>query len=137
MVGVVVTTSAETAAPSGEVWISPMYWSARSGYYISRSIPYGMVVPGRCHRQHRRVGGAGGRRNKLAYRFIGFQLDPRDPARVVPPRALQPGRGDRLIWPRARPETQIVTAKAVRFGETLISTPSAPTQRIGRSSGRK
>ena len=45
-VGVVVTGSAE-AVPhfeNGQVWISP-YWSARSGYYIDRGLPFEMVIP--------------------------------------------------------------------------------------------
>src|SRR5207248_5411457 len=78
-VGVVVTTSAE-AAPhfeSGEVWLSP-YWSARAGYYISRGIPYGMVVPkeGVIANIDSASVPVGARNKKLAFEFINFMLEP-------------------------------------------------------------
>ena len=101
MVGVVVTTSAE-AAPhfeSGEVWISP-YWSARAGYYISRGIPYGMVVPkeGVIANIDSAAVPVGAKNKKLAYEFINFHAGSGDPARMVPRVFLQsrPRRPHRL-----------------------------------------
>ncbi|HVF64258.1 MAG TPA: extracellular solute-binding protein [Casimicrobiaceae bacterium] len=77
-VGVVVTGSAE-AVPhfeNGEVWISP-YWSARSGYYIDRGMPFEMVIP-----QEGVIGlfdvacvPTGAKNKKLAYEFLNWRLD--------------------------------------------------------------
>ena len=78
-VGVVVTGSAE-AVPhfeNGEVWISP-YWSARSGYYIDRGLPFEMVIP-----DEGVIGlfdvacvPVGAKNKKLAYEFLNWRLDP-------------------------------------------------------------
>jgi putative spermidine/putrescine transport system substrate-binding protein len=114
MVGVVVTTSAE-AAPhfeSGEVWISP-YWSARAGYYISRGIPYGMVVPkeGVIANIDASAVPVGAKNKKLAYEFINFQLDPATQRAWCLAYFCSPGRGDITDWPKAFADTQIVTAQ--------------------------
>ena len=114
MVGVVVTTSAE-AAPhfeSGEVWISP-YWSARAGYYISRGIPYGMVVPkeGVIANIDTSAVPVGAKNKKLAYEFINFQLDPAIQRAWSIAYFCSPGRGDITDWPKGFADTQIVTAK--------------------------
>ena len=124
MVGVVVTTSAE-AAPhfeSGEVWISP-YWSARAGYYISRGIPYGMIVPkeGVIANIDSASVPIGAKNKKLAYEFINFHARARDAARVVPRVFLQPrarrhrrlAEGIRRLADRHR--------EAVRLGEAARS----------------
>jgi putative spermidine/putrescine transport system substrate-binding protein len=78
-VGVVVTGSAE-AVPhfeNGQVWISP-YWSARSGYYIDRGLPFDMVIP-----EEGVIGlfdvaciPTGAKNKKLAYEFLNWRLDP-------------------------------------------------------------
>jgi len=78
-VGVVVTGSAE-AVPhfeNGQVWISP-YWSARSGYYIDRGLPFEMLIP-----QEGVIGlfdvaciPVGAKNKKLAYEFLNWRLDP-------------------------------------------------------------
>ena len=114
MVGVVVTTSAE-AAPhfeSGEVWISP-FWSARAGYYISRGIPYGMVVPkeGVIANIDTSAVPVGAKNKKLAYEFINFQLDPAIQRAWSIAYFCSPGRGDITDWPKGFADTQIVTAK--------------------------
>jgi putative spermidine/putrescine transport system substrate-binding protein len=76
---VVVTGSAE-AVPhfeNGQVWISP-YWSARSGYYIDRGLPFEMVIP-----EEGVIGlldvaciPVGAKNKKLAYEFLNWRLDP-------------------------------------------------------------
>jgi putative spermidine/putrescine transport system substrate-binding protein len=113
-VGVIVTTSAE-AAPhfeSGEVWISP-YWSARSGYYISRGIPYGMVVPkeGVIANIDSASVPVGAKNKKLAYEFINFMLEPATQRAWCQAYFCSPGRGDITDWPKEFAETQIVTSK--------------------------
>jgi len=112
MVGVVVTTSAE-AAPhfeSGEVWISP-YWSARAGYYISRGIPYGMVVPkeGVIANIDSASVPIGAKNKKLAFEFINFMLEPASQYAWCQAYFCSPGRGDLTDWPKAFAETQILT----------------------------
>ena len=114
MVGVVVTTSAE-AAPhfeSGEVWLSP-YWSARAGYYISRGIPYGMIVPkeGVIANIDSAAVPIGAKNKKLAYEFINFMLEPSTQRAWCLAYFCSPGRGDLTDWPKAFADTQIVTAK--------------------------
>ena len=114
LVGVIVTTSAE-AAPhfeSGEVWISP-YWSARAGYYISRGIPYGMVVPkeGVIANIDAAAVPVGAKNKKLAYEFINFMLDPATQRAWCIAYFCSPGRGDITDWPKGFADSQIVTAK--------------------------
>jgi putative spermidine/putrescine transport system substrate-binding protein len=113
-VGVVVTTSAE-AAPhfeSGEVWLSP-YWSARAGYYISRGIPYGMVVPkeGVIANIDSASVPVGAKNKKLAYEFINFMLEPATQRAWCQAYFCSPGRGDITDWPKAFADSQIVTNK--------------------------
>jgi len=113
-VGVVVTTSAE-AAPhfeSGEVWISP-YWSARAGYYISRGIPYGMVVPkeGVIANIDSASVPIGAKNKKLAYEFINFMLEPATQRAWCLAYFCSPGRGDLTDWPKSFVDTQIVTTQ--------------------------
>jgi len=113
-VGVVVTTSAE-AAPhfeSGEVWLSP-YWSARAGYYISRGIPYGMVVPkeGVIANIDSASVPIGAKNKKLAYEFINFMLEPATQRAWCQAYFCSPGRGDITDWPKAFADSQIVTNK--------------------------
>ena len=113
-VGVVVTTSAEAAShfESGEVWISP-YWSARAGYYISRGIPYGMVVPkeGVIANIDSASVPVGAKNKKLAYEFVNFMLEPATQLAWCQAYFCSPGRGDITDWPKAFAETQIVTNK--------------------------
>ncbi|MEO8303126.1 MAG: ABC transporter substrate-binding protein [Betaproteobacteria bacterium] len=111
-VGVIVTTSAE-AAPhfeSGEVWLSP-YWSARAGYYISRGIPYGMIVPkeGVIANIDAAAVPVGAKNKKLAYEFINFMLDPATQRDWCIAYFCSPGRGDIKDWPKGFADSQIVT----------------------------
>jgi putative spermidine/putrescine transport system substrate-binding protein len=111
-VGVVVTASAE-AVPhfeNGEVWLSP-YWSARSGYYINRGLPYGMTVPkeGVIANIDCACVPVGAKNKKLAYEFINFWLDPAIQRAWSMAYFCSPGRGDITDWPKAFAETQIVT----------------------------
>jgi len=62
---------------NGQVWISP-YWSARSGYYIDRGLPFEMVIP-----EEGVIGlldvaciPVGAKNKKLAYEFLNWRLDP-------------------------------------------------------------
>jgi putative spermidine/putrescine transport system substrate-binding protein len=78
-VGVVVTGSAE-AVPhfeNGQVWISP-YWSARSGYYIDRGLPFEMIIPaeGVIGLLDVACVPVGAKNKKLAYEFLNWRLDP-------------------------------------------------------------
>jgi putative spermidine/putrescine transport system substrate-binding protein len=111
-VGVVVTASAE-AAPhfeSGDVWLSP-YWSARAGYYISRGIPYGMIVPkeGVIANIDAASVPVGAKNKKLAYEFINFMLEPATQSAWCLAYHCSPGRGDLKDWPKEFTDTQIVT----------------------------
>ncbi len=111
-VGVVVTASAE-AAPhfeSGEVWLSP-YWSARAGYYISRGIPYGMIVPkeGVIANIDSASVPVGAKNKKLAYEFINFMLEPATQRAWCLAYFCSPGRGDLTDWPKGFGDAQIVT----------------------------
>ena len=111
-VGVVVTASAE-AAPhfeSGEVWLSP-YWSARAGYYISRGIPYGMIVPkeGVIANIDSASVPVGAKNKKLAYEFINFMLEPATQRAWCLAYFCSPGRGDLTDWPKGFGDSQIVT----------------------------
>jgi putative spermidine/putrescine transport system substrate-binding protein len=111
-VGVVVTGSTE-AVPyfeNGEVWVSP-YWSARSGYYISRGLPFDMLVP-----EEGVIGlfdcaavPVGAKNKKLAYEFLNFRLDPEVQRAFSLAYFSSPGRGDITDWPQEFARTQIVT----------------------------
>ena len=119
-VGVVVTTSAE-AAPhfeSGEVWLSP-YWSARAGYYISRGIPYGMVVPkeGVIANIDSASVPIGAKNKKLAYEFINFMLEPATQRAWCLAYFCSPGRGDITDWPKALRGHADRDQQAVRLGQ--------------------
>ena len=124
-VGVVVTTSAE-AAPhfeSGEVWISP-YWSARAGYYISRGIPYGMIVPkeGVIANIDSAVGA--GRRQEQEARVRVHQLhgsSRRCSAHGASRISAAPGAATSPTGRRRFAESQIVTDEAVRLGQAAGS----------------
>ena len=105
-VGVMVTGSTE-AVPyfeNGEVWISP-YWSARSGYYIARGLPFDMVVP-----QEGVIGlfdcaavPVGAKNKKLAYEFLNFRLEPEVQRAFSLAYFSSPGRGDRRTAAGVRP----------------------------------
>lgn len=111
-VGTVVNGSSE-AVPyfeNGEVWLAP-YWSPRSGYYIERGMPFGMVIPqegvnGLCD-----VAGVpiGATNKKLAYEFLNFRLDIETQRAFSLAYHSSPARGDITDWPEAFKKTQIVT----------------------------
>lgn len=111
-VGTVVTGSAE-AVPyfeNGEVWIAP-FWSPRSSYYISRGMPFGMVIPeegvnGLCDVAAIPVGAAN---KKLAYEFLNFRLDPEIQRAFSLAYHSSPARGDVTDWPDDFARNQIVT----------------------------
>jgi len=115
-VGVMVTGSTE-AVPyfeNGEVWISP-YWSARSGYYIARGLPFDMVVP-----QEGVIGlfdcaavPVGTKNKKLAYEFLNFRLDPEVQRAFSLAYFSSPGRGDIADWPADFSRTQITTREQI------------------------
>jgi len=115
-VGVMVTGSTE-AVPyfeNGEVWISP-YWSARSGYYIARGLPFDMVVP-----QEGVIGlfdcaavPVGAKNKKLAYEFLNFRLEPEVQRAFSLAYFSSPGRGDIADWPPEFARTQITTAEQI------------------------
>jgi putative spermidine/putrescine transport system substrate-binding protein len=115
-VGVVVTASPE-AVPyfeNGEVWISP-YWSARSGYYISRGLPIDMLVP-----EEGVIGlfdcaaiPVGAKNKKLAYEFLNFRLEPEVQRAFSLAYFSSPGRGDIADWPAEFVRTQVTTEAQV------------------------
>jgi putative spermidine/putrescine transport system substrate-binding protein len=115
-VGVVVTASPE-AVPyfeNGEVWISP-YWSARSGYYISRGLPIDMLAP-----EEGVIGlfdcaavPVGAKNKKLAYEFLNFRLEPDIQRAFSLAYFSSPGRGDIADWPGEFARTQITTEAQV------------------------
>ena len=112
-----VTGSAE-AVPhfeNGEVWISP-YWSARSGYYIDRGLPFDMVVP-----EEGVIGlfdcacvPVGAKNKKLAYEFLNFRLDPAVAARMVRSRiSAARAAATSPTGRRSSRDTQIVTKEQI------------------------
>jgi putative spermidine/putrescine transport system substrate-binding protein len=111
-VGPVVTGSAE-AVPhfeNGDVWVAP-YWSSRTGYYIERGLPFGMVIP------KEGVNGVadcaavpvGASNKKLAYEFLNFRLDPDVQRAFSLAYHSSPARSDMGDWPKAFAEVQIVS----------------------------
>jgi len=111
-VGVVVTGSTE-AVPhfeNGEVWISP-YWSARSGYYIARGLPFDMVIPaeGVIGLFDCAAVPVGARNKRLAYEFLNFRLDREVQRAFSLAYFSSPGRGDIADWPEPFAKTQVVT----------------------------
>ena len=115
-VGVVVTGSAE-AVPhfeNGEVWISP-YWSARSGYYIDRGLPFEMVIP-----EEGVIGlfdvacvPVGAKNKKLAYEFLNFAPRPGGAARLGARLFQQPDAAGHRAAGRSSPRSQIVTKEQI------------------------
>jgi putative spermidine/putrescine transport system substrate-binding protein len=111
-VGPVVTGSAE-AVPhfeNGDVWIAP-YWSPRTGYYIERGLPFGMVIPkegvnGLCDVAAVPTGAAN---KKLAYEFLNFRLEPDVQRAFSLAYHSSPGRSDMGDWPKEFADVQIVT----------------------------
>lgn len=115
-VGVVVTGSPE-AVPhyeNGQVWISP-YWSARSGYYIDRGLPFEMLVP-----EEGVIGlfdcsavPVGTKNKKLAYEFINFRLEKDIQRDFSLAYYSSPTRGDIADWPKKFLDSQITTKAGV------------------------
>jgi putative spermidine/putrescine transport system substrate-binding protein len=115
-VGPVVTGSAE-AVPhfeNGDVWIAP-YWSPRTGYYIARGLPFGMVIPkegvnGLCDVAAVPVGAAN---KKLAFEFLNFRLEPEIQRAFSLAYHSSPARSDMGDWPKEFGETQVVTKEQI------------------------
>jgi len=115
-VGTVVTGSSE-AVPyfeNGEVWISP-YWSARSGYYMARGLPFDMLIP-----EEGVIGlfdcaavPVGTKNKKLAYEFLNFRLEPDVQRAFSLAYFSSPGRANIGDWPADFARTQIVTAEQI------------------------
>jgi putative spermidine/putrescine transport system substrate-binding protein len=134
-VGVVVTGSAE-AVPhfeNGQVWISP-YWSARSGYYIDRGLPFEMVIPEEGVIGLFDVGVRSGRREEQEARLRVPQLAPRPggAARLGDGVFQQPDApGDISCRPSSRRARSSPRSRSPR-PSSPIPRPSARAARTGR-----
>ncbi|GGE31850.1 spermidine/putrescine ABC transporter substrate-binding protein [Agaricicola taiwanensis] len=111
-VGTVVTGSSE-AVPyfeNGEVWLAP-YWSPRSGYYIERGMPFGMVIPTEGVNALCDVAAipVGATNKKLAYEFLNFRLEKETQRAFSLAYHSSPGRGDIEDWPAEFAASQVVT----------------------------
>jgi putative spermidine/putrescine transport system substrate-binding protein len=110
--GAVIQTSAQ-AAPyfeNNEVWLTP-YWSARSGYYVSKGYPLGFTIPkeGTIGLVDVSAVPVGASNKKLALEFLNFRLEPEVQHDFCLGYFASPGRPDITGWPADFAATQIVT----------------------------
>ena len=112
--GAVIQSSAQ-AAPyfeNDEVWLTP-YWSARSGYYVSKGYPLGFTIPkeGTIGLVESHVSSVPihASNKKLALEFLNFRLDKQIEHDFCLAYFASPGRPDITGWPADFADTQIVT----------------------------
>ena len=110
--GAVIQSSAQ-AAPyfeNDQCWLTP-YWSARSGYYVSKGYPLGFTIPaegtiGLADVSAIPINAAN---KKLAYEFLNFRLEPEVQHDFCVGYFASPARPDVTGWPEGFAETQITT----------------------------
>ncbi len=110
--GVVVTGSSE-AIPhfeNGQVWISP-YWSGRAALYISRGLPFEMVVPkeGVFGLPDVAAVPSGAANKDLAFEFVNFRLSKEVQRAFSLAYHAGPGRNDITDFPEEFLSRQIAT----------------------------
>ncbi len=125
-IGVSVMAS-DAAAPyfeNDQVWLAP-FWSARSGYYVSKNYPLDFTIPkegtiGLANCASVPVGAAN---KKLAFEFINFRLDPDVQRAFNLAYHSSPGRPDITDWPADYAAAQIVTEQkmaSVDFPDSAV-----------------
>ena len=133
-VGVVVTGSAE-AVPhfeNGQVWISP-YWSARSGYYIDRGLPFEMVIPagGRDRPARRRLHPGRREEQEAGLRVPQLAPRPRGAARLGARVLQQPDAAGRRAAGRNSPPARSSARSRSPRPSSRTPRPSARGARTG------